>query len=382
MDRNHDIPHDRIAVAMSGGVDSSVAALLLKRAGLDVVGFFLRNGVTREGPGSARSCCSVSDAADARRVAARLGIPFYALDVSGPFEGIVEEFVSAYREGRTPNPCVRCNVDVKFGRLAELARSIGARKVATGHYARVTTVGGRHVLRRGRDLGKDQSYVLSTLDQEQLAAAEFPLGERTKEEVRALAREAGLATADKPESQEICFVPTGDYRDLVRERAPETVAPGEIVTEDGEVVGRHDGVAGFTVGQRRGLGVAFGARRHVVRLEPGARRVVVGTRAAASQRAFTVRDTVWTARAEPDADDDVFAVTARVRHRHLGAPARARRAGPGRVHVIFEEPEFAVTPGQTAVLYVGDDVLAAGTIEHVNREGVPCTSNLGTSAPS
>ncbi len=373
---------------MSGGVDSCVAALALTRAGRDVVGFFLRNGVSVEGPGSARSCCSVSDAADARIVAAHLGIQFYTLDVAAPFRRIVDRFVAAYREGRTPNPCVECNVDVKFGHLVGLARSVGASKVATGHYARVRHEGGRYVLCRGRDRDKDQSYVLSTLSQTQLAFAEFPLGEWTKTEVRSLAREAGLPVAEKPESQEICFVPTGDYRDLLKARGGAEAMngerpgdgdgdgelDGEIVRTDGSVVGRHDGVSSFTIGQRRGLGVALGERYHVVRIEPATRRVVVGRRDEASARRFTIERANWVKRLAADSRA-TFAIDAQIRHRHLGAPAEARALDDARIEVTFIEPEFAVTPGQTAVLYDGDDVVAAGTIAEVTRENTRCVEN-------
>lgn len=361
------IPTGRIAVAMSGGVDSSVAALLLQRAGADVVGFFLRNGVVAAGPGSSRSCCSVSDAADARLVADQLGIPFYAIDVSRPFQRIIDGFVDAYRNGTTPNPCVACNVDVKFGHLLELARSIGADAVATGHYARNDCVDGRWRLLRARDTAKDQSYVLSTLRQDQLAAARFPLGNATKAEVREWAREARLPVADKLESQEICFVPTGDYREFLRERAPEAFAGGELVDAEGAVVGTHDGVAGFTVGQRKGLRKAFGEPRHVVGIDPGTRRVTIGTREQASAVAFEVASAHWVSIAEPPPGTTVRA-DVRIRHRHTATPASVTVAAPGRLHIRFDEPEFAITPGQLAVAYDGDAVLAAGLIESTRFE--------------
>lgn len=355
---------------MSGGVDSAVAAHLLVRQGCDVVGFFLRNGVGHLGGGAARSCCSASDAADARLVANQLGIPFYSLDVSGPFTRIIDRFVESYRDGRTPNPCVQCNVDVKFGHLLELARSIDAAVVATGHYARVRRDGSRVVLARAADPAKDQSYVLSTLGQDQLARAHFPLGELCKEDVRTIAREGGLPVADKPESQEICFVSSGDYRDLVRARADSDEGPGDIVTTDGEVVARHAGISGFTVGQRKGLGPARGAPQHVVRIEPATRRVVIGSREDACARSFVIADANWVKLAEPAADR-TFEVAAQVRHRHRPAPAIARVIGEGRVRVSFLRPEFAITPGQTAALYDGADVLVAGTIDCVSQEDAP-----------
>ena len=355
---------ERIAVAMSGGVDSAVAAYRIVEAGADAVGFFLKNGVSGLGRGAARSCCSASDAADARVVADRLGIPFYSLDVSAPFEEIIARFVSEYREGRTPNPCVQCNVQVKFGHLLDMARSIDAERVVTGHYARVRVEGDRAVLSRSADRTKDQSYVLSTLAQDQLRRADFPLGGLTKEDVRRIAREASLPVADKPESQEICFVPSGDYRDLVDERS--TSEPGgEIVTTSGHVVGRHDGISRFTVGQRRGLGVAAsGAPKHVIRIEPDTRRVVIGSRDEASHDGFELTGANWVKVAEPDVGRR-FDVTAQVRHRHRPVSARAEVTEPGRVRVSFLRPEFAITPGQTAALYDGDDVLVAGTIDRV-----------------
>lgn len=354
----------RIAVAMSGGVDSSVVAHLLVEAGHDVVGFFLKNGVTAEGPGSARSCCSASDAGDARLVADHLGIPFYSIDVTTPFSRIITAFVDAYKNGRTPNPCVACNGEVKFGHLLDLARKIGAERVATGHYARLRTERDRVVLSRGADSAKDQSYVLSTLTQDQLACAVFPLGGYVKDEVRRIAREASLPVAGKPESQEICFVPTGDYRDLLVAQGGAEEQGGEIVTTDGEVVSHHAGISGFTVGQRRGLNVARGVPQYVVRIETEHRRVVIGAREEANARRFLIRNANWVKVREP-AEETVFSVRARIRHHHCEAEAAARRMVDGRIEVSFLDPEFAITPGQTAVLYDGEDVVAAGTIDRV-----------------
>ncbi|MBI4878297.1 MAG: tRNA 2-thiouridine(34) synthase MnmA [Planctomycetes bacterium] len=346
-----------IAVAMSGGVDSSLAASLLVSAGHDVVGFFLANeaGGGAEQPGA----CAV---AAARAAAERLGIPLRVLDATSSFERIIERFVGAYQIGRTPNPCVECNAEVKFGLLLDVARSLGAARLATGHYARMEVENGRHVLCRGADRRKDQSYVLSGLRQEQLAHALFPLGERTKDEVRRLARAASLPAHDRPESQEICFVPSGDYRDLLAARAPDARRPGDIVTLEGAAVGRHAGVAGFTVGQRRGLGVALGERCHVVRIDAAARRVVIGSRAEACSARLAAGSANWILEAEPTTREE-RRVTAQIRYRHGGAAACARWLAPGRFEVRFDAPEFAVTPGQTVVLYVGDRVLAAGAIE-------------------
>jgi tRNA-uridine 2-sulfurtransferase len=360
------VSRQRIMVAMSGGVDSATTAWMLHRAGHELVGIFIKNGVMGGGSAS-KSCCSASDAADARHVAVKLGIPFHVVDATVPFRSIISGFVADYRAGRTPNPCVRCNAEVKFGQLLELADRVGAARVATGHYARVATVAGRHVLRKSFDSAKDQSYVLSTLSQDQLARAEFPLGGVRKDEVRRLAREAGLPVADKPESQEICFVPSGDYRDLVNEGGSVADESGPIVDVEGRVVGRHDGVSSFTVGQRKGLGIATGEPLYVVAIDAATRTVQVGSRDAARFAGFVASGANWIARLEPNADERV-AVTARIRHRHPGAAGFARALPGGRFRVDFETPEFAVTPGQTAVLYIGDDVLAAGTIDEAWRE--------------
>lgn len=354
-------------VAMSGGVDSSVAAWLLHREGAEVVGVFIKNGVSVRSSAAAKSCCSVSDAADARRVAALLDIPFHVIDATVPFRSIIDGFVSDYRAGRTPNPCVRCNSEVKFGHLVELADRVGAEAVVTGHYARLARHGDRVVLRKSIDSAKDQSYVLSMLTPDQLARAEFPLGAIRKDEVRRLAREAGLPVADKPESQEICFVPSGDYRDLIAERGAGGGEAGPIVDLNGNVLARHSGIAGFTVGQRKGLGLAVGEPLHVVAIDASANTVIVGPRDAARFVGFEASGANWIA--SPPADRaETIAVTARIRHRHPGAVGVARVLPGGRFRVEFEKPEFAVTPGQTAVLYDDDDVLAAGMIEHAWQE--------------
>jgi len=357
----------RIMVAMSGGVDSATAAWMLHRAGHELVGVFIKNGVTTSTAAASKSCCSVSDAADARRVAAQLNIPFHVIDASIPFKSIIDGFVADYRAGRTPNPCVRCNSEVKFGHLVELADRIGADTVATGHYARIGRVNGRPVLRKSIDSTKDQSYVLSTLTPDQLARAEFPLGDIRKDEVRRIAREAGLPVADKPESQEICFVPSGDYRDLVAERSAEGRREGSIVDLSGRVLAQHEGIEGFTVGQRKGLGLAIGEPLHVVSIDATTHTVVVGPRDAARFAGFVAVGANWIS--HPMAENaEPIAVTARIRHRHPGAAGQVRALPDRRFRVDFESPEFAVTPGQTAVLYRGDDVLVAGMIEHAWQE--------------
>ncbi len=356
----------RIAVGMSGGVDSSVAALLLRRAGHEVVGLFLRNGVEAPEEG-ARTCCSVGDARDAREVAHRLGVPFYAFDFSGEFGSLIDGFVGAYRSGLTPNPCARCNREIKFGALFDLARDLGAERVATGHYARVEEGGSGPRLRRGADRGKDQSYQMFAVPRGRLARVLLPIGGLRKEEVRALAREAGLPVADKADSQEICFVPGGDYRALLRERGlrPE---PGPIVDRAGTVLGRHEGVSNFTVGQRRGLPASPDGPRFVVALEPRTSTVVAGSREEASVREFSLRETNWIGRTPPEAGERFEAVV-QVRSRHAGVPGEVEGRERGRAAVRLARPEPGVCPGQAAVFYEGDLVLGGGWIEPPSASG-------------
>jgi tRNA-specific 2-thiouridylase len=358
-------PRERVVVAMSGGVDSSVAALLEREAGRDVVGLFLRNGVTGDAhaarPGH-QGCCSVEDAADARRVADALGIDFYALDYGGEFERLIESFVDDYAAGRTPSPCVLCNRWLKFGSLVAFARRIGASAVATGHYARISeTPGGPRRLLRAADRAKDQSYFLAGLAPEQLAWCRFPVGGMTKDEVRARARAAGLRTAEKPESMEICFVPGGDYRTLVASRAPGAMREGEVVDESGAVLGRHGGHAAFTIGQRRGIGVAAAAPRYVTAIDPRRNLVVVGPRASLAKESLTADRFVWTSRGAPPAGESIDCA-AQIRHRHVPAPAIADALPDGRVRVRFAAPVEAAAPGQAVALYDGDVVLGGGFI--------------------
>ena len=356
---------ERILVAMSGGVDSSVAALLLQQAGFEVVGLFLRNGVKApEGGGRPghQGCCSVDDAHDAARVADLLGIAFYALDYKDGFERLIESFVDSYGRGETPSPCVLCNQWLKFGSLLEFSRKIGASAVATGHYARtVVRPDGRVALLRAADRAKDQSYFLASLSQQQLSACRFPLGHLTKPAVRELARGAGLRTAEKAESMEICFVPGGDYRRLLEERAPGSLRPGPIVDEEGAEVGTHDGFQGFTIGQRKGLGVARGAPAYVTEIDPSRNLVRIGTRPALARRDLLARDVVWGGRGEPS-PGEAIRCQVQVRHRHAPAPASARREPDGRVRVDFDEPIDAIAPGQAVVLSLGDEILAGGWI--------------------
>jgi tRNA-specific 2-thiouridylase len=341
-----------IVAALSGGVDSSVAALLLQRQGRDVVGVFMRNGVS----GSAakeKSCCSASDARDAAAVADRLGVPFYAVDYAPEFGRLIDHFAAEYRAGRTPNPCVLCNQHLKFGHLLEFAASIGAGEVATGHYARVRD---GH-LYAARDASKDQSYYLFGVARAALRRVHFPLGEMTKDEVRALARDAGLVTADKPESMEICFVTSGDYRDVVRARGG-TGQPGRFLDEAGRELARHDGVGNFTVGQRRGL-PALGAPRFVKSIDPASGDIVLCAREGLVAQSAIVRGVNWLVEA-PTAD-----LSARVKVRAQSPPVSCRMMpqGAAEVRVQFLEPVAAVTPGQAAVFYDGDLVLGGGWLD-------------------
>jgi len=348
---------ERVVVAMSGGVDSSVAAALLVEQGFEVVGITLRlsSGASR--------CCSLEDADDARRVADALGIRFYVADYADAFRReVIEPFADAYLGGRTPIPCVACNQRFKFRHLLDRARSLGAESVATGHYARIAAdpAGGGLVLRRARDAGKDQSYFLFDLDQERLARVRFPVGELSKAEVRACARRLGLAIAEKPESQEICFVPDGDYAALVEQVRPTALpGPGDVVDETGRVLGRHAGVHHFTVGQRRGLGVASGRRLYVKSIDAARNQVRVAPAEALGASGAALAGVTWIAGAAPR---EPLPAWVRVRHRHAGAAATVEPLAGGRARVRFDAPVAAVAPGQAAVFYAADAVLGGGWI--------------------
>ena len=353
------------AVAMSGGVDSSVAAGLLARAGRPLVGFSMQL-VDRLAGQSERygRCCSPEDFRDARRVADRLGFPHYVADFESEFErGVVRAFAADYAHGRTPSPCVRCNTLIKFGALAHRARAVGAGRVATGHYAILEPDprSGRTRLRRALDDEKDQSYFLFDLSEEQRARAEFPLGRMTKAEVREVARALGLATAEKPESMDLCFVAEGQsYREfLERADLPGDRGPGEIVDEAGRILGRHAGVSGFTVGQRRGLGVPSDLPLYVLRLEPEANRVVVGRARDLARDRCRLERVRWIPFDRPRGP---VVADVRVRSRHAGARATIRDLGDGTAEVRFEDAQRALAPGQAAVAYDGDLVLGGGWI--------------------
>jgi tRNA-specific 2-thiouridylase len=348
----------RIVVAMSGGVDSSVAAWLLARSGREVVGLFMRNGVhVDEAEAHRKSCCSVGDARDARMVAAHLGVPFQAVDLAREFGSIVRYFLAEYGRGRTPNPCAVCNRDLKFDRLLRFADELGATGVATGHYARVDLVDGRVRVRRGVDRGKDQSYQLFCVAERNLARTELPLGGMEKREVRALAEEVGLRTAEKPDSQEVCFIPSNDYRKLLDAHGVE-LHPGEIVDTGGRVLGRHPGTEHFTIGQRRGLGVAAGRPLYVVDVLPETGTVVLGARDECASRVLVLESPNWIG-FDPPARE--LRAEVQVRYHHRAAPATITLEGGG-ARVVFDEPQHAVAPGQGAALYRGQRLLGGGWI--------------------
>ena len=419
----------RVVLAMSGGVDSSASAVLLKRQGYEVIGLFMRSGETEketacrldgqsaksgrqaadeekrspltltlspedggEGTGGGKipnlksqisnlksqpllpiiglkpnkqGCCSASDAADARRVADVLDIPFHALNFAEAFGRIKDYFVDEYLAGRTPNPCVMCNNWLKFGKLWDFAVSVGADHIATGHYARIQEFDGQPALVRGRDRTKDQSYVLAGINKGILDRILFPVGDFLKPKIRELAGEAGLRVATKPDSQEICFIPDNDYVGFLDRYRGRPDLSGDFVDPSGRVLGQHGGFDQFTIGQRRGLGMAFGEPRFVIRIEPESRRVVLGTHADLACSTLEADGVSWLADGVPSS----FECLAQIRYLHTAAPARVEVRGE-EVTVRFEQPQFGVAPGQALVLYDGDRVLGGGWI----RQGLPTRS--------
>ncbi|HXL21833.1 MAG TPA: tRNA 2-thiouridine(34) synthase MnmA [Candidatus Dormibacteraeota bacterium] len=362
-----------VAVAMSGGVDSSAVAAVLQQQGRPIVGLTMQLWNQRrlpelqgEGPAQHR-CCSLDDVYDAKRVAQHLNFPHYVVNFEQEFEKrVVRPFVDQYLSGRTPIACTNCNTDVKFEPLLRMARQIGAERLATGHYARIRSneATGRHELWRARDESKDQSYFLWGLSQQQLAGSEFPLGELTKEEVRELARRANLPVAEKPESMELCFVPTGNYVQFIQAYSRErgislNEGDGEIVNEEGAVIGRHNGVHNFTIGQRKGLGFAAGKPLYVLSIDSKKNRVVVGDDSALRTAVFQVEEVNWVSCAKPDAP---IRANVKIRHKHEPASATVEALGDTRARITFDSPQRAVTPGQAAVFYNAEAVLGGGWI--------------------
>lgn len=353
---------ERVVIAMSGGVDSSVSAALLHEQGYEVIGVTMKLWDGPETPSAHhKTCCTLEDVSDARRVAAQLGIPFYVVNFKAQFaHHVVDYFVDAYRQGYTPNPCVHCNRHLKFTALLQRAQQLEARWVATGHYATVQQdADGRYVLQRGRDRDKDQSYFLFDLSQAQLRQTLLPLGAYRKEDVRQLATRFALKVAQKPDSQEICFIPDGDYRAFLRPRlGPEAMQPGRILHTSGAPLGTHQGVPFYTVGQRRGLGIAASQPLYVTQLDPLHNTVVVGERAAAQSTTFHVERVNWLCLPPTQA----LRTSVQIRYRHQPVAAEVQPLPGEQARVVMDEPQFAVTPGQAAVFYAGDTVLGGGWI--------------------
>lgn len=351
-------------IAMSGGVDSSVAALLMKHAGFECVGVTMKLHGSVGGTFSEKACCTASDAEDARSVCVRLGMPYYVFDFTADFSrDVIDRFVTAYEIGETPNPCIDCNRYLKFDRLYRRAAELGCEYITTGHYARVEYDGrsGRYLLKKSPNAAKDQSYVLYFLTQEQLAHIKLPLGEfADKAEVRRLAEENGLINAAKHDSQDICFVPDGDYARFIRGYTGKDYPEGDFLMKDGSVIGRHRGVIGYTIGQRRGLGISYGEPLYVCEKSAGDNTVTLGTAEDLFSRELTARD--FNLISLPEPPKEPMRVSVRTRYHAEEVPATAFFRDDGTVNVRFDEPQRAISPGQAAVLYDGDAVIGGGTI--------------------
>lgn len=353
----------KVVVGMSGGVDSSVAAYLLKEQGYDVIGVTMQIWQDEEQAAQEENggCCGLSAVDDARRVAAALEIPYYVMNFKKEFkENVIDYFVEEYQNGRTPNPCIACNRYVKWESLLQRSLSIGAEYIATGHYARVVQLeNGRYTLRRSATLAKDQTYALYNLTQEQLKRTLMPVGKYTKDEVRAIAEKINLRIANKPDSQDICFVPDGDYAAFIERYTGQASEPGNFIDDEGRVIGRHRGVLHYTIGQRRGLGVAFGTHRYVRRLDPGANTVTLSDESSVFCDQLIADDLRLIAF---DVLETPLRACAKIRYAHTPAPATITMLDEGRIHVRFDTPQRAITPGQAVVFYDDDRVLGGATI--------------------
>lgn len=374
----------RVVLAMSGGVDSSVAASLLLEQGFEVIGVFMRHGeksseaceleagkpnpllpILQGRLDHKQGCCSASDAADARRVADRLGIPFYALDLEEDFKRIVDYFIDEYQHGKTPNPCVQCNNWIKFGRLFDYADAAEAKYVATGHYARMEQSGtGEWELHRGLDNDKDQAYVLTGIPKESLSRMLLPVGIYHKSEIREMAAKVGLRVADKKDSQEICFVTSGQHAQFIRDKTGVS-QPGEIVTEDRRVVGTHAGIEGFTIGQRKGIGVAMGSPYFVTAIDAEKRRVVIGPHESLGRRSLIAVDSNWLTEDLPYGEP--FEAEVQIRYNSEPQPAKVERSRDGSFEVRFEQANFGVSPGQLAAVFRGTRALGCGWIQSTTK---------------
>lgn len=364
----------RVVLAMSGGVDSSVAAAILKDQGFDVIGLFMRTGSHSDDyERRTKTCCSITDSLDAQRVADRLDIPFYALDFENDFGRIVDYFVDEYFQGRTPNPCVMCNIWLKFGKLWAYGQKIGADHVATGHYARIVRDNsGNARIARGLDVTKDQSYVLSGLRKNVLDKILFPVGDFPKSQIRDMARTLDLPVHSKPDSQEICFIPDNDYVRFVREQVPDRETSGTFVDKSGQIIGEHAGFEGFTVGQRKGIGIAAKNPLYVLDILPQTNQVVIGDKDDLLKSGLMAHRFGW--HISPPTDEIRCFAQIRARHTAVAASVKCDPENPTTVLVKFDDPQPAVTPGQVLTLYEGDIVLGGGWIESaINFERLPQT---------
>jgi tRNA-uridine 2-sulfurtransferase len=351
----------KVIIAMSGGIDSSVAAHFLVEQGYDVIGLFMRLGIDKiDAIMKTKVCCSLEDANDARSVANQLGIPFHVLNFRDAFDRIINAFCTEYLNGRTPNPCITCNQELKFGRLLDFAKMLNADFIATGHYAKLERVKDRYLLKKGADVRKDQSYVLFPLTQDQLSKTLFPLGMVTKEYIRQVARDMNLKTKDKPESQDICFVPDNNYHNLLQERFGDRITQGFIKDTQGNILGRHPGTPFFTIGQRKGLGIALGTPRYVVDIDPQENTIVIGTNDDLMENELVASGVNWISIDKPEIP---LEVQAKIRYNHIPESAAVYPYGADKVRVVFRNPQRAITPGQAVVFYDTDTVVGGGWIE-------------------